>query len=275
MAVAPLLIYWFDPGLGSVAILRVYRVGFSGIANTLTGLRSTDPVLLDLFKLYGSGPSARLWKLQLPSALPSMFTGLRVAAGLAVIGTVVAEFLVGTIVEHEGLGVKIYNASRNGHTDRVFAAVLLASILGSVLFGAVNLAGSMFLRRWHASERGRPGDSRSTSGAMHLHTLALERVVRAVFAPASRLQFNRPDSDTPFLQKAGDGNRDQGNNNEQSDSGDDNRNCLLQSGDSSTFKAFRVAMFRVVTDRSRGSQHQNMGKYSGFSCAMRRGGTHV
>ncbi len=127
---------------------------FPVIANTLTGLRSTDPALLDLFRLYHAGPLARLWKLRLPSALPSLFTGLRVAAGLAVIGTVVAEFLVATLGPNEGLGIRIASAGKYGHLDVVFAAVLLASFLGLALFGAINLAGMLLLRRWHASEGG-------------------------------------------------------------------------------------------------------------------------
>ncbi len=153
VAVAPLLIFWLDPGLTSVAVCAFIVSVFPVIANTLTGLRSTDPALLDLFRLYHAGPFARLLKLRLPSALPSLFTGLRVAAGLAVIGTVVAEFLVGTLGAGEGLGVRISNAAKNGHTDRVFAAVLLASFLGLALFGAINLAGLFLLRRWHASEQ--------------------------------------------------------------------------------------------------------------------------
>lgn len=154
VAVAPLLVFWFDFGLLPVTACAFIVSVFPVITNTLTGLRSTDPALLDLFQLYGAGPVARLWKLRLPSAMPSLFAGLRVAAGLAVIGTIVAEFLVGTRGEHEGLGMRISEAIKNSHTDRVFAAVLLASLLGLALFGGINLAGMLLLRRWHASERG-------------------------------------------------------------------------------------------------------------------------
>ena len=95
----------------------------------------------------------RLVKLRLPYALPGIVTGLRVAAGLAVIGTVVGEFLVGTLGDGEGLGVKIVGAKKNGHLDVVFAAVLLASLLGLAMFAAVNAFGYLMLRRWYASER--------------------------------------------------------------------------------------------------------------------------
>jgi NitT/TauT family transport system permease protein len=126
---------------------------FPVIANTLAGLLGTDPALVDLFQLYGAGRVAALLKLRLPSALPNIFTGLRVAGGLAVIGTVVGEFLVGTLGDTEGLGVKVVGAMKTGRTDKMFAAVLIASILGLGLFAAVNLAGHLLLRRWHASER--------------------------------------------------------------------------------------------------------------------------
>jgi NitT/TauT family transport system permease protein len=153
VAIAPLLVIWLDPGLVSVAIAAFIVSVFPVIANTLTGLLSTDPALVDLFRLYRAGPIARLWKLRLPSALPNIFTGLRVAAGLAVIGAVVSEALVGEIGDSEGLGVKLRSASANANTHVVFAAVLLSSLLGLAMFGAVNLASTLTLRNWHASEK--------------------------------------------------------------------------------------------------------------------------
>lgn len=153
IAIAPLLVIWFDAGLTSVSISAFIVSVFPVIANTLSGLLSTDPALLDLFRLYDAGPVARLWKLRLPWAMPEIMTGLRVAAGLAVIGTVVAEFLVGTLGTTEGLGVKIVGAIKYGQADQAFAAVLTASLLGLAVFGAVNLAGRLVLRHWHASEK--------------------------------------------------------------------------------------------------------------------------
>ena len=152
VAIAPLLVFWLEAGLESVAVCAFIVSVFPVIANTLAGLLWTDPALNDLFQLYGATPAARFWKLRLPSALPSVFTGLRVAAGLAVIGTVVAEFLVGLLGERAGLGVRIVSGIKYGHTDRVFAAVLLASLLGLAFFAAVNIVAALTLRRWHASE---------------------------------------------------------------------------------------------------------------------------
>ncbi len=151
IAIAPMLVIWSGAGLRAVVIVAVVVSIFPVIAGTLDGLLATDPALEDLFQLYGAGWIARLWKLRLPSALPSYLTGLRVAAGLSVIGTVVAEFFVGTYGADEGLGVKIVSNAKYGHIDAVFAGVLLASALGLILFGGVNLAGQLLLRRWHAS----------------------------------------------------------------------------------------------------------------------------
>jgi NitT/TauT family transport system permease protein len=93
---------------------------------------------------------ATLWKLRLPWALPYVFTGLRIAAGLAVIGAIVGEFVGGG-----GLGVVVLGAMRQQRTDLVFAAVAYASLLGLALFGVVGSASRMALRHWHASEGNR------------------------------------------------------------------------------------------------------------------------
>lgn len=153
VAIAPMLIIWLGVGLGPVAVCAFIVSVFPVIANTLAGLMSTDPALVDLFRLYGARPIASLWKLRLPSALPNVFTGLRIAAGLAVIGTVVAEFLVGQIIGNVGLGVRVMSAIHESRMDLAFAAVLLASLLGLAMFGAVNFAARLSLRRWHASEQ--------------------------------------------------------------------------------------------------------------------------
>ncbi|MCL4684374.1 ABC transporter permease [Myxococcota bacterium] len=147
VAVAPLLVIWFGYGWRAVVAAAFIVSVFPVIANALAGLRSVDPALLDLFRLYGAGRLARLVKLELPWALPSLFTGLRVAAGLAVIGAIVGEFVGGG-----GLGVVVLGAMRQQRTDLVFAAILHASGLGLVLFAAVDVIGRIVLRRWHWRE---------------------------------------------------------------------------------------------------------------------------
>ena len=151
VAIAPLLVLWFGAGLKAVSISAFIVAVFPVIANTLAGLRSVDPALRDLFRLYGGGRSATLYKLSLPSALPNIFTGLRIAAGLAVIGAIVGEFVASSLDETGGLGIRILAANRQGNVDEIFAAVLTASLLGLLLFAAINLATYLTLRRWHAS----------------------------------------------------------------------------------------------------------------------------
>jgi NitT/TauT family transport system permease protein len=154
VAIAPLLVLWFGPGLRSVAVSALIVSVFPVIANTLAGIRGVDPALKDLFRLYGASRVATLYKLSLPAALPSIVTGLRVAAGLAVIGTIVGEFVAGFSEDAAGLGIMVLSAHRQLETDLLFAAVLSASLLGFAIFGAVNLAGYLLLRRWHPSEKG-------------------------------------------------------------------------------------------------------------------------
>jgi NitT/TauT family transport system permease protein len=152
VAIAPLLVVWFGFGIKPVAVAAFVVSVFPVIVNTVTGLRSTDPALLDLFRLAGASPVARLLKLRLPFALPSIFAGLKIAAGLAVIGAVVGEFVASYAGDDAGIGMLVLTYSRESHTDRLFAAVGLASLLGLALFAAVGLAAWLSLRRWHPSE---------------------------------------------------------------------------------------------------------------------------
>ena len=149
VAIAPLLVIWFGYGARAVVAAAFIVSVFPVIANTLTGLLSVDPALRDLFRLYGAGRLATLGKLSLPWALPYVLTGLRIAAGLAVIGAIVGEFVGGG-----GLGVVVLEAMRQQRTDLVFAAILYASGLGLALFAAVNLTSGLALRRRRGLGRG-------------------------------------------------------------------------------------------------------------------------
>jgi NitT/TauT family transport system permease protein len=148
IAIAPLLVIWFGYGMQTVIASAFVVSIFPVIANTLTGILSTDPALRDLFQLYGASPAVTLFKLRFPAALPQILTGLRVASGLAVIGAIVGEFIGGG-----GLGSVVDVARTQQRIDKVFAAVLLASVLGLALFGLINLISMLTLRRWHASEQ--------------------------------------------------------------------------------------------------------------------------
>ncbi len=154
VAVAPLLVVWSGNGLRSVTLSAFIVSLFPVIANTVSGLRSVDPALLDLFRLYRAGPMARLFKLGLPWSLPSLFTGLRVAGGLSVIGALVGEFVAGFAGDDASLGIVVMTCMREFKTDLMFAAIALASLLGLAIFALVNLLAYLLLRRWHASAQG-------------------------------------------------------------------------------------------------------------------------
>jgi NitT/TauT family transport system permease protein len=146
IAIAPLLVIWF--GWNRTVIASAFIVSiFPVIANTLTGLLSADPALRDLFRLYGAKRLAALFKLKLPFALPHILTGLRIAAGLAVIGAIVGEFITGA-----GIGGSIMVSRQQSRVDKVFAGLLLASLIGVVLFMSINCISRLALRHWHASE---------------------------------------------------------------------------------------------------------------------------
>jgi NitT/TauT family transport system permease protein len=150
VAVAPLLVLWFGPGLRAVAVSAFIVSVFPIIANTLAGLRSVDPRLADLFRLYGASLGDTVLKLRLPTAIPSMMTGLKVASGLSVIGAIVGEFVAGFSEGNAGLGITVLSAYRQLRTDLLFAAVLLASLLGLLLFALVSSLSSLLLRRLRA-----------------------------------------------------------------------------------------------------------------------------
>lgn len=150
IAIAPLLVIYLGYGQRTIVASAFIVSIFPVLANTLSGLRSTDPALVDLFRLYGAGRLKTLWKLRLPAALPNMLTGLRVAAGLAVIGAIVGEFIGGST----GLGDEIVSAIPRQRPDIIYAAIVLAALLGLALFAIINLISRITLRHWHASEQG-------------------------------------------------------------------------------------------------------------------------
>ncbi|MEY4182395.1 MAG: hypothetical protein RLZZ217_1021 [Planctomycetota bacterium] len=134
--------YGVKSSLASAAIVSVFPV----IANTVDGLRSTDPNLRELFRLYGASRSTTWWKLALPWAVPNIVTGLRIASGLAVIGAIVGEFVSGYAGADAPLGVVVLSSLREARTDLVFAAVALGALVGFTLFGAVSALGWLLMR---------------------------------------------------------------------------------------------------------------------------------
>lgn len=149
VAVAPLIIIWVKHTLVALTLCATIVAIFPIISNTVLGLRSIDPGLLDFFRLKRASRWQILWRLRLPSALPAFFGGLRIACGLALIGAVVAEFVAGTGGSQTGLAYQILQAGYQINIPRLFAALLLITVAGVVLFAAMTLLSRVVLRGWH------------------------------------------------------------------------------------------------------------------------------
>ena len=124
---------------------------FPILANTLTGLRSADANLRDLLRLHRATRLQTLRHLLVPAALPSFMTGLRIAGGLALIAAVVAEFAAGTPGRDAGLAFRLIEAQHRLNIPRLFAALVLLSLTGVLIYIATSLISHLFLRKWHES----------------------------------------------------------------------------------------------------------------------------
>jgi len=149
VAVAPLFVIWagLDHPERAVIALAAIVAFFPIFSGAAAGLRSADPGLERLFDLYGASRLQRLLRLRLPAATPFLLEGHRVAAGLAVIGAVVAEFVAGSGAS-QGLAWRILESGNRLQTDRMFAALAMLALLGLLLHGAVHAAERHILGWW-------------------------------------------------------------------------------------------------------------------------------
>jgi NitT/TauT family transport system permease protein len=151
VAIAPLIIIWVKDATVALFICAWLVAFFPVVANTVTGLNSTDAHLRDLFRLYGASKLQTMLWLRLPSALPYYLAGLRISGGLALIGAVVAEFVAGTGGTQSGLAYRILESAYRLRIPRVFAALVLISLTGIAIFVALSLLTRLLLRHWHDS----------------------------------------------------------------------------------------------------------------------------
>jgi NitT/TauT family transport system permease protein len=154
VAVAPLIVLWFGYNDMSVVIISLIMSLFPIVNNTLLGLRSTSRNLTELFALHNRSRFTLFWKLQLPGALPHIIAGLRISAGLSVIGAIVGEFIIGSGNAQGGLGVQIVFAQGRMYTSLLFAEVIAATLLGFFFFMIVSAVGNQLLKNWHESAVG-------------------------------------------------------------------------------------------------------------------------
>jgi NitT/TauT family transport system permease protein len=152
VAIAPLIIIWVRNPTASLVICATLVALFPIIANTTLGLRSVNPGLMSYFKLNRATRLQTLVRLRIPSALPYFFGGLRISSGLALIGAVVAEFVAGTGGTGTGLAYQILQAGYQLNIPRMFAALLLITLTGVMLFAMMSVLSRWALGSWHESE---------------------------------------------------------------------------------------------------------------------------
>ena len=151
ISIAPLILIYVDNVYLALLICAWIVAFFPILSNTTLGLSSADHNLVDLFQLYGASRWQMLWHLRLPSAMPYFLGGLKIAGGLSLIGAIVAEFAAGTAGAGSGLAYRILEAGYRLNIPRMFAAVILISITGIIIFMAFSLLSHLVLRRWHES----------------------------------------------------------------------------------------------------------------------------
>ena len=150
IAIAPLLLIYLQQQTAVIVCAWIVAF-FPVLSNTTLGLNSVDRNLAGLFQLYGASRLQTLRYLKLPAALPYILGGLRIAGGLSLIGAVVAEIAAGTAGAGSGLAFRIAESGYRLNIPRMFAALLLLSLAGIVIYGLLALVSHLVLRRWHES----------------------------------------------------------------------------------------------------------------------------
>ena len=150
-AIAPLLVVWFGYGFFPKVLMAAIIVFFPITVSVLDGLRRTDPDLVRLFRTMGATRSQMMWKLRMPSALPALFSGLKISAIYSTIGAVIGEW----VGAGEGLGYLMLSANAQLRVAEVFGAIVCLTPIGLALLGLVVLA-ERFILPWQRLARDAP-----------------------------------------------------------------------------------------------------------------------
>ncbi|GAB4577054.1 MAG: ABC transporter permease [Roseibium sp.] len=151
IAVAPLILIYVDSITAGLLICAWIVAFFPILSNTTLGLNSADHNLQALFRMYGASRWQTLRYLRLPASMPYFLGGVKIAGGLSLIGAIVAEFVAGSAGSGSGLANQILEASYRLNMPRMFAALLLISVTGILIFLATTLLSHLLLRKWHES----------------------------------------------------------------------------------------------------------------------------
>jgi len=147
LAIAPMIIVVLGnigfTGLLPKAIISMYLCFFPVTIGMVKGLRSPDPLQLDLMRTYSASPAQVLWKLRNPASVPFLFASLKVAIGISLVGAIVGELPTGA---QEGIGARLLSGSYYGQTIQIWSALVMAALLGVVLVWLVSLAERVTLR---------------------------------------------------------------------------------------------------------------------------------
>ena len=133
IAFGAIIVIWFGNGIASKAVIAFYLSFFPVAVNTLGGIRRVSKDEIGLLRTFGAGRLTILWKLQLPTALPPIFTAIRIGAGLALVGAIVGEWFGAS----RGLGVVLLTAMFDNQVTQLWAAILLTGLTGTALFWTV------------------------------------------------------------------------------------------------------------------------------------------
>ncbi|CAN7489173.1 ABC transporter permease [Mesorhizobium sp. LjNodule214] len=151
VAIFPLINIYVDNQTVKLLLCAWIVAFFPILSNTTLGLNSVDRNLRDMFKLNGATRWQQLRYLRLPAAMPYFLGGLKIAGGLSLIGAVVAEFVAGAQGQSSGLASRIIEAGYRLNAPRLFAALILISLTGILIFLVLSLVSHLILRRWHES----------------------------------------------------------------------------------------------------------------------------
>lgn len=149
LAIVPLISFWFGTGQNARILVCVIISLFPIIVNTLFGLHSAEKGTHDLFTLHNASRITRLRKLMLPAAMPAIFAGLRISAGLSVIGAIVGDFFFGR--GSVGIGQLLQRYANQLEGEQLLAAVFMSSALGVAVFLLFGWIQNVAIGRWHES----------------------------------------------------------------------------------------------------------------------------
>lgn len=149
LAIVPLISFWFGTGQTARILVCVIIALFPIIVNTLFGLQSAERGTHDLFTLHNASRFTRLRKLMLPAAMPAIFAGLRISAGLSVIGAIVGDFFFGK--GDVGIGQRLQRYANQLEGEQLLAAVFMSSALGVAVFLLFGWIQNLAISRWHES----------------------------------------------------------------------------------------------------------------------------